>query len=147
MGMDTLAYKTVGFDEKEGFFLADDYDTLNGRTKNWFKYPNSELDSIAEKFLEVSKGDIDFTDYIMCDVTMNFDEEDEHYIASSKAFYEEVKAFDFDNIIQTLENALAYYDEYTLDFQPTMYGGESDREMVEYLLELAKERYYIFWTN
>ena len=143
MGMDTLAYKKIRFDE-EGIHYEEDYDSLNGRTKNWFKYPNGELFQVAQKFYEVSRGDIDFRYFIIYDKVMD-DYESKQYLETCKAFYEELQSLDFDQAIADLEKALAYYDAYELDFLPHMYTSESDRDIVEYLLELAKQHYYVIY--
>lgn len=144
MGMDTLAYKTIRFDSKEGFVCENSFDDLN---REEFKYPNSELYNIAEKFYTVSKGDIDFRNYIMYEKPYDFDIETPKYLTVSEEFYESLKDFDFEAVEKILLEALDYYEQYELDFKPDMYRHETDRQIVEYLLELAKQRYYIFWSN
>lgn len=143
MGMDTLAYRKVVLNE-EGLSFEESYDELNGRTKNWFKYPNGELPDIARKFFEVSKGDVDFRYFVNYDKVMDcYDEPD--YLEKCKVFFEELQAIDFNKAVADLEQALRYYDEYELDFSPSRYRDESDRVIVEYLLELAKQRYYVIY--
>ena len=143
MGMDTGAYKKITLDH-EGLHYEESYDKLNGRTKNYFKYPNGELFKIAKHFYEVSKGDIDFRYYIKYDEIMDF-YEDTRYAEKCQQFYAELKSLDFEQVVKDLEKALAYYDAYELDFTPSYYHDETDRELVEYLLELAKQKYYILY--
>lgn len=143
MGMDTNAYKQIRLDA-EGIQYEQDYDEVNGRTKNWFKYPNGELFQIAQKFFIVSKGDIDFRYFILYDQVMDF-YDSKQYLEKCQMFYAELKRLDFKKAVTDLEAALAYYDDYELDFLPHIYTSTSDRDIVEYLLELAKQHYYVIY--
>lgn len=143
MGMDTIAYKQIRLDA-EGIHYEQDYDEINGRTKNWFKYPNGELFQIAQKFFIVSKGDIDFRYFILYDQVMDF-YDSKQYLEKCQTFYEELQSLDFEQAVTDLKAALAYYDAYELDFLPHMVSESSDRAIVEYLLELAKQHYYVIY--
>jgi len=133
MGIATGAYQSCRINEKGEVLFERDFDSVE---KELLLYPNGEFVRLADAIEEVSNGEINLRNYFFYD---DVEYENPDYTSLQKDFH----TFTFDEAIKDGEEALAFIHQHKEKVQQAYRYTHDPVEVLEYLLQLWENHYYV----